>query len=140
MFEKVFLPSHKVERVHIVDILFALVHLALDPVAVEVSEEMVIELCRIRVTFPFSDVKGEKGFVGVRFCILVYAVQMCAQILSKKLVKLFTKKMCSTVALRQRPASLVAAVDCLLRGAKVVDGRVDSPVERQVGLDRLRSQ
>jgi hypothetical protein len=114
MFEEVFLPSHKVEGVDIVDILFPFVHLALDPVAVEVSEEMVIELGGICVTFPFSNVEGEKGFVCVRLCILVHAVQMCAKILSKKLIKLFAEKMCSTVVLCQRAASLVAAVDCLL--------------------------
>lgn len=114
MFEEVFLPPHKVERVNIVDILFALVHLALDPVAVEVSEEVVIELRSIRITFPFSDVKGEKCLVGVRFCILVNTVQMCAQILSKKLVKLFAEKMRSAVAWCQRAASLGTAMNCLL--------------------------
>jgi hypothetical protein len=74
MFEEVFLPSHKVKRVNIVDILFALVHLALDPVTVEIFEEVIIELRCICVTFPFSDVKGEKGFVGVRFCVLEHVV------------------------------------------------------------------
>jgi hypothetical protein len=114
MFEEVVLPSHKVEGVDIVDIFLALVHLALDPVAVEVSEEMVIELRSICVTLPLSDVEAEKGFIGMRLRILVHAAQMCSEILSEKLIKLFAEKMCSAMVLCQRAASLVAAVDCLL--------------------------
>ena len=95
---------------------------------VEVSEEVVVEFGSICVAFPFSDVEGKKGFVGMRLRILTDAAQMCTEVLPEKLIKLFTKKMCSTVVLCQRAASLMTAVDCLLGGAKIVNCSVNAPV------------
>jgi hypothetical protein len=128
MLEEILLPSHKVESVDIVDILLSFIHLAFNPMTVEVSEEVIVEFGSICVAFPFSDVEGEKGFVGMRLCILAHTAQMCTEILSKKLIELFSEKMCSTMALCQRAASLVTAGDCLLGGAKVVNGSVNAPV------------
>jgi hypothetical protein len=73
MLEEILLPSHKVESVDIVDILLSFIHLAFNPMTVEVSEEVIVEFGSICVAFPFSDVEGEKGFVGVRLCILADA-------------------------------------------------------------------
>lgn len=55
------------ESVNIVDILLAFVNLTLNPMSVEVSEQMVDVLRRRGVSVPFADVEGKKGFVGVRF-------------------------------------------------------------------------
>jgi hypothetical protein len=97
MLEEILLPSHKVESIDIVDILLSFIHLAFHPMTIEVSEEVIVEFGGIGVAFPFSDVESEKGFVSMRLCILAHAAQMCAEVLAKKLIKLFSKKMCSTV-------------------------------------------
>jgi hypothetical protein len=139
MLEEILLPSHKVESVDVVDILLSFIHLAFNPMTVEVSEEVIVEFGSICVALPFSYVEGEKGFVGMRLCILAHAAQMCAEILAKKLVKLLSEKMCSTVVLCQSPTSLVTAVDCLLRGAKVVNCGVNAPVSGVSVVSRIRS-
>ena len=139
MLEEILLPSHKVESVDVVDILLSFIHLAFNPMTVEVSEEVIVEFGSICVALPFSYVEGEKGFVGMRLCILAHAAQMCAEILAKKLVKLLSEKMCSTVVLCQRATSLVTAVDCLLGGAKVVNCGVNAPVSGVSVVSRIRS-
>lgn len=45
--------------VDIVDILLSLVYFSLDPVSVEVTEQMIDVIGSGRVPIPFSDVEGE---------------------------------------------------------------------------------
>jgi hypothetical protein len=64
---------------------------------------------------------------------------MCAEILAEKLIKLFSEKMCSTVVLCQRAASLVTTVNCLLGGAKIVNCSVNAPVSGVSVVSCIRS-
>jgi hypothetical protein len=61
--EEFFLPAHQMQSVDVEDVLLPLIHLALDPMSVEVSEEMVDVLRSGSVSIPLSDVEAEKCFI-----------------------------------------------------------------------------
>lgn len=114
--------------VNIIDVLFALVDFSLDPMSIEVSEEMIIVLGSIGVSLPLADVECEQGLVGVGFGGNENALKMFGKIFPKKLIEFFTKKMRTTVirtegglTRRQRAGC------CLLRCAKIMDSSVDTP-------------
>jgi hypothetical protein len=51
--------------VDIIDVLLALVNFALDPMSIEISEEMIVVLGSIGISLPFTDVECEQCFIGV---------------------------------------------------------------------------
>lgn len=51
--------------VDIIDVLLSLIDFTLDPMSIEVSEEMIVVLGSIGISLPFTDVECEQGFVGV---------------------------------------------------------------------------
>lgn len=79
------------QSVNIVDILLPLINLALDPMTVEVSEEMVDVLRRRGVSVPFTDVEGQKGFVGVRSRLCHQSGKVGGQICDEIVVQVFSK-------------------------------------------------
>ena len=66
--EQITLPSHQMQGVDVVDVLFAFVHLPLDPVAVEISEQMVVVLSSGGVALPLFDVEMEKSLITALLC------------------------------------------------------------------------
>jgi hypothetical protein len=61
--EHVLLPSDQVQSVDVVDVLLALVDLALNPMSVEVTEEMVVVGAGGGVSVPLLDVESQKSLV-----------------------------------------------------------------------------
>lgn len=61
---------YEMKCVYVVDVLLALIHLPLDPMSVEVLEEMVDVFRRDRVSVPFADVEGEEGLIGMSLRLL----------------------------------------------------------------------
>ena len=76
------------EGVDIVDVLLALVHLALDPMPVQVAEEMVDVFGRRRVAFPLADVERQQGLVGMRRRLLTDAPEVLLQVTDQAVVQL----------------------------------------------------
>lgn len=58
-------PLHQVQSVDIVYVFLSLIHFPLDPMSVEVPEQMIDELCSNGVPVPFSDVESEESFVDM---------------------------------------------------------------------------
>ena len=96
------------QSIDIVDVLLALIHLSLHPVAIEVPEEIVVVLRSIRVPLPFSDVVGQKRLVTNILGFARDKSQMGIEVLIKKLVELLTKQVCTSVALSQRSRGVCA--------------------------------
>jgi hypothetical protein len=83
---------HEVEGVNVIDVLLSLVNLSLDPMPVEVSEEVVDVLGGDSVTAPFLDVKGEKSLVGVRPGLVYEIAQMGLEVFDQFVVQFFAEK------------------------------------------------
>jgi hypothetical protein len=84
-------PLNQVESINIVNILLPLVHFPLDPMPIQVSEEMVDVFGSGSISVPFSDVESEEGFVCV-FLRLVYkffkvGIEVCDEVLIEILAK-----------------------------------------------------
>lgn len=60
-------PLDQVQRVDIVDIFLALIHLTFDPMPVKVAEKVIDILRSCCVSVPFFDVEAQKSFVGMCF-------------------------------------------------------------------------
>jgi hypothetical protein len=71
------------QRVDIVDILLALVNLPLDPVSVEVAEEVVNVLGSDCVSTPFFNVESEQGLVGVSLALIHEILEVMLQVIYK---------------------------------------------------------
>jgi hypothetical protein len=74
------------QRVDVVDILFALVNLSLDPMSIEVAEKVVDVFGSDCVSTPFLDVKGEQSLVGVRFALVYEIIEVVLQVIYKLVV------------------------------------------------------
>ncbi len=87
------------QSVVIVDILLALINLSLDPMSIQISEEMVVVLCGIGVSLPLTDVEGQERLVRVRGGCDENVCKMCCEILAQEGIELFTQQMSATVTL-----------------------------------------
>jgi hypothetical protein len=80
------------QGVDIVDVLLPFIDLSLNPVAIQVSEQMVDVLGGGGVPYPFPDVKGEQGFVGMDFGLLEEFFEVCLEVIDELVVELLTEK------------------------------------------------
>lgn len=82
------------EGVNVIDVFLSLVDLALDPVPVEVSEEMVVVCACSCVSVPLFDVECEKSFIGVFDHLGVDAFEMFLEVVIEAFVEVLAKEVC----------------------------------------------
>ena len=82
------------EGIDIKHILLAFFHFSLNPVPVEVSENMIVVASRCCESLPLPDIIVKKTFLAQSGCVVQNTSQMLLQILGKVLIKLFAQKMC----------------------------------------------
>ena len=93
-------PLEEVQGVHIISVLLALIHLAFDPVSVEVPEKMVNVLGGNSVPVPFSDVVGQEGFVAMGLGLFIELGEVVVQVLFEFLVEILAEKVrCFSVSI-----------------------------------------
>jgi hypothetical protein len=92
--EQVALPADQMQRIDVIYVLLALVHLPLDPVAVEISEQVIVVLCSGRVPLPFLDVEVQQGFVAVLLCRLQDLGKVAVEVFDEVVVELLSKEVC----------------------------------------------
>ena len=64
-------PLVKMQCVDIVRVLFAFIHLTLDPVPVEIPEQMMDVFSGDRVAIPFPNIERKQSLVSMSFGLLV---------------------------------------------------------------------
>lgn len=84
----------EVENVDVVDISLALVNLALDPMSVKITEQVVDVLGSNSVSVPLADIKCQKSLAAVVFGLVAEAPQMLRQVFCQLLVQILAEKMC----------------------------------------------
>ena len=90
LLEEVFLPSDQVKCVDIVNAFLSFIHLSLNPVTVEVTEEVVDVFCGGSVSVPFSDVEGEKALFSMAFGSRVDSLEVIGKVLGEECVEFFS--------------------------------------------------
>ena len=95
---------YQMQRVYVVDVLLALIHLPLDPVPVEIPEEVVDVFGGNRITTPFFDIEGEQRLVGMRFGPGVELEQVLFEVLDQLVVQLFSEEMRYSSVRARKPA------------------------------------
>lgn len=82
------------KSVDVVDVFLSLINLALNPVPIEVSEQMIIVGACGRVSVPLLDVKCEKGLVGMLDHLGVDAFEVLFEVVVEAFVEIFSEKVC----------------------------------------------
>ena len=128
MGEEINPPAYQMEGVDVVDILLPLVHLSLDPMSIQIAEEMVDVLGRSRVSIPFSDVEGQQGLIRVGLRLIVDGLEMVGEVRDEVVVQIFAEKVsCGMSArgfvIRCRQGDLDTSTMC--PAARVARRRVD---------------
>ena len=118
------------QSVDIVDILLTLLDLSLDPVAIEVAEEMVVVSAGSGVALPLFDIEAEQRLIRVLDHLFMHTGEVALQVLVKSVVEILAEKVRAPMRAVQLARLLLA--DRLLGCAEVVDGGVEGHVRLEV--------
>lgn len=91
LFEEYLPPLHEMKRVDVVNVLLPLIYFPLDPVSVEVAEQVIDVVGGGRVSVPLPDVKAEQRFLFVSLTLREDFFEVVGEVISEVLVKVFTK-------------------------------------------------
>jgi hypothetical protein len=75
--------------VDIVDILLPFINFSLDPMSIEIAEEMVDIFGGNCVTPPFFDIESEQRLVGVGLAFIHKAIEMVLEVINELVVEFF---------------------------------------------------
>ena len=90
--EEINLPPNQMQGVNIVDILLAFVHFPFHPMSIQIAEQITDIFGSGSVSFPFSNVEGQEGFVGVSLRFEGDLLKMSLKVTNEVIIKIFPEQ------------------------------------------------